>query len=68
MIQPSTEFEIMRTLHTLWVKELITWDEVEELLVASIQLELTFLNKDRFEAESLDGDVKYKIGGENETN
>jgi hypothetical protein len=63
MIQPATEFEIMRTLHTLWVKELITWDEVEELLVASIQLELTFLNKDRFEAESLDGDVKYKIGG-----
>ena len=63
MIQPATEFEIMRTLHTLWVKELITWDEVEELLVASIQLELTFLNKDRFEEESLDGDVKYKIGG-----
>ena len=64
MIQPATEFEIMRTLHTLWVKELITWDEVEELLVASIQLELTFLNKDRFEAESLDGKTKYEIGGE----
>jgi hypothetical protein len=62
MIQPATEFEIMRTLHTLWVKELITWDEVEELLVASIQLELTFLNKDRFEAESLDGKTKYEIG------
>lgn len=61
MIQPANEFEIMRTLHTLWVKELITWDEVEELLVASIQLELTFLNKDRFEAESLDGDVRYKL-------
>jgi hypothetical protein len=44
------------------VKELITWDEVEELLVASIQLELTFLNKDRFEAESLDGKTKYEIG------
>lgn len=62
MIQPANEFEIMRTLYTLWVKELITWDEVEELLVASTQLELTFLNKDRFEAESLDGDVKYKLG------
>ena len=62
MIQPANEFEIMRTLHTLWVKELITWDEVEELLVASVQLELTFLNKDRFESESLDGKTKYRIG------
>ena len=61
MIQPANEFEIMRTLHTLCLKELITWEQVEELLVASTQLELTFLNKDRFEAESLDGDVKYKL-------
>jgi len=58
----ATEFEIMRTLHTLWLKELITWEQTEELLVASAQLELTYLNKDRFEAESLDGLTKYKIG------
>lgn len=63
MIQPPTEFEMMRSLHTLWMKGLITWDQVEELLIASIQLELTYLNEVRFEAESLDGDIKYKIKG-----
>jgi hypothetical protein len=58
---PATEFEIMRSLHTLFVKELITWDQVEELLVASVQLELTFLNESKFEAETLDGLIKYKL-------
>jgi hypothetical protein len=58
----ATEFEIMRSLHTLWMKGLITWDQVEELLIASIQLELTFLNKDKFTAETLDGRAKYRIG------
>ena len=58
----ATEFEIMRSLHTLWMKDLITWDQVEELLIASTQLELTYLNETRFESESLDGRVKYKIG------
>ena len=57
----ATEFEIMRSLHTLWMKDLITWDQVGELLIASTQLELTYLNEVRFEAESLDGRVKYKI-------
>lgn len=52
---------MMRSLHTLFVKELITWDEVEELLVASVQLELTYLNKTKFEAESLDGNTKYVL-------
>jgi len=60
-MKESTEFEMMRSLHTLWMKDLITWEQVEELLIASTQLELTYLNEVRFEAESLDGDVKYKI-------
>ena len=59
----ATEFEIMRSLHTLWMKELITWDQVEELLIASTQLELTFLNENKFTAETLDGKTKYEIGG-----
>ncbi len=62
MIQQPSEFEVMRVLHSLFLKELLTWEQVEELLVASVQLELTFLNKNRFEAESLDGLSKYKIG------
>jgi hypothetical protein len=61
MTQESTEYEMMRALHTLFVKDLITWDQAEELLIASTQLELTYLNKDRFEAESLDGLLKYKL-------
>jgi hypothetical protein len=62
-MKEATEFEIMRSLHTLWMKGLITWEQVEELLIASTQLELIYLNEVRFEAESLDGDVKYKIEG-----
>ena len=57
----ATKFEMMKSLHTLWMKDLITWDQVEELLIASTELELTYLNEVRFEAESLDGDTKYKI-------
>lgn len=62
MIQQPSEFEVMRVLHSLFIKELLTWEQVEELLIASIQLELTYLNKDRFEAESLDGNDTYQIG------
>jgi hypothetical protein len=58
----ATEFEMMRSLHTLWMKGLITWDQVEELLVDSVQLELTFLNKNEFTAETLDGKTKYRLG------
>jgi hypothetical protein len=36
---------------------------VEEYLIASTLLELTFMNEDRFSAESLDGNTKYEIGG-----
>ncbi len=64
MIQPSTEFEIMRTLHTLWMDELMTWEQVENLLLQSCQLEITFMNKDKIVAESLEDETKYEIGGE----
>jgi hypothetical protein len=64
MIQPSTEFEIMRTLHTLWMDELMTWEQVENLLLQSCQLEITFMNKDKITAESLEDETKYEIGGE----
>jgi hypothetical protein len=61
MIQPATEFEIMRTLHTLWIDNLITWEQVELLLLQSCQLELTYMNQIKIMAESLDGKTKYKI-------
>jgi beta-xylosidase len=59
----ATEFEIMRTLHTFFMKDLMSWEMVEEYLIASTQLELTFMNEDRITAESLDGKTKYEIGG-----
>ena len=58
----ATEFEIMRTFHTLWMKGLITFEQVELLLIQSNQLELTFLNKNEFTSETLDGRTKYRIG------
>lgn len=59
----ATEFEIMRTLHTFYIKDLMSWEMVEEYLIAGAQLELTFMNEDRIFAESLDGKTKYEIGG-----
>ena len=58
----ATEFEIIRTLHTLWMKGLLTFEQVELLLIQSNQLELTFLNKNEFTSETLDGRTKYRIG------
>ena len=59
----ATEFEIMRTLHTFYIKDLMSFEMVEEYLIASTQLELTFMNEERILAESLDGKTKYEIGG-----
>jgi hypothetical protein len=60
----ATEFEIMRTLHTFYIKDLMSFEMVEEYLISSTQLELTFMNEDIIKAESLDGKTKYEIGGE----
>ena len=57
----AREFEIMRTLHTFYIKHLMSWEMVEEYLIASTKLELTFMNKDRIAAESFDGKTKYEI-------
>ena len=59
----ATEFEIMRTLHTFYIKNLMSFEMFEEYLIASTQLELTFMNEYRIAAESLDGKTKYEIGG-----
>ena len=38
--------------------------QVENLLLQSCQLEITFMNKDKIVAESLEDETKYEIGGE----
>jgi hypothetical protein len=60
----ATEFEIMRTLHTFYIKDLMSFEMVEEYLISSTQLELTFMNEDIIKAESLEDETKYEIGGE----
>jgi hypothetical protein len=57
----ATEFEIMRTLHTFYIKDLMSFEMVEEYLISSTQLELTFMNEDIIKAESLDGKTKYEL-------
>ena len=57
----ATEFEIMRTLHTFYIKDLMSFEMVVEYLISSTQLELTFMNEDIIKAESLDGKTKYEI-------
>jgi hypothetical protein len=44
------------------MKGLLTFEQVELLLIQNNQLELTFLNKNEFTAETLDGRTKYRIG------
>jgi hypothetical protein len=62
MIKPATEIEMMRVLHTFYVNKLISFEMVEQYLIVSTQLELTYLNESRFECESSDGLIKYKLG------
>jgi hypothetical protein len=40
----------------------MSWEMVEEHLIASTQLELTYMNENTIKAESLDGKTKYEIG------
>lgn len=61
MIQKPSEFEVMKVLHALFNEGILTWTQVEDILIRSNQLEVTFLDKDRLEVESLDGLSKYKI-------
>jgi len=44
------------------MKDLMSWEMVEEHLIASTQLELTFMNEKTIKAETLDGKTKYGIG------
>jgi hypothetical protein len=58
---PATEFEILRSLHTLWVQDLITWEKLEELIFKSTQLEVIYMNAETITVESLDSQTKYRI-------
>jgi hypothetical protein len=61
MINKATEFEMLRSLHTLWRGRRLTRIEVIDILKHKFDMKLVAITKDVIEAESLDGKVKYSI-------
>jgi hypothetical protein len=62
MIQPASEFEILRSLHTLWVRGGLTSSAIKILLKNHCELILISITDDEIKAESIDGTAKYRIG------
>lgn len=62
MILPSTEFEILRSLHTLWIRGGLSSSAIKILLKNHYELILTSMTEDEINAESIDGTTKYRIG------
>ncbi len=58
----TTEFEVIKVLHSFFIKGLMTKEQVEKMLFDSKQLKLTYIDNQTFKAESLDGKAKYKSG------
>jgi hypothetical protein len=61
MINKSTEFEMLRALHTLWQNKRLTRVELIEILKRHHDIRLVNITKDLIKAESLDGRTKYSI-------
>ena len=61
MINKATEFEMLRSLHTLWRGRRLTRVEVIDILKKQHNMKLVAITKDIIEAESLDGKAKYSI-------
>jgi len=60
----ATEFEILRSLHTLWLRGGITSTAVSILLKNQCGIILTSLTQDEINGETTDGKTKYRIGRE----
>lgn len=58
----ATEFEILRSLHTLWVRGGLSSFEIKILLKNHCELILTSITDDEINVESIDGRTKYRIG------
>lgn len=61
MINKSTEFEMLRALHTLWQNKRLTRVELIDILKRHHDMKLVNITKDLIKAESLDGRTKYSI-------
>jgi hypothetical protein len=62
MILPATEFEILKSLHTLWVRGGLSSSAIKILLKNHYELILISITDDGINAESIDGTTKYRIG------
>lgn len=60
----ATEFEILRSLHTLWLRGGLISTEVSILLKNQCGILLTSLTETEINGESTDGKTKYRIGRE----
>ena len=58
----AAEFEILRSLHTLWLRGGLTSDGVSVLLENKCGIILISLTKEGINGESTDGTTKYRIG------
>lgn len=61
MINKATEFEMLRSLHTLWRARRLTRVELIDILKKQYNMKLVAVTKELIEAESLDGKAKYSI-------
>ena len=58
----ATDFDILRSLHTLWLGGGLTNDSVSILLKNQCGIILTSLTEEEINGESTDGKTKYRIG------
>ncbi len=60
-LKKSTEFEILRALHTLWQSRDLDTVKIKTILKETYNLELTVLANGEISAQSPDGKTKYSI-------
>ena len=58
----ATEFEILRSLHTLWLRGGVSSTAVSILLKNQCGIILTSMTEEEINGESTDGTTKYRIG------
>ena len=61
-MNPANEFEILRSLHTLWVRGGLSSTVIEILLKDNCGMNLISITDDEIKTESEDGTIKYRIG------
>ena len=61
-MKEATEFDILKALHTLWLRGGLSSSAIKILLKNQCGVILTLIVDDKIMAESEDGTTKYRIG------